>query len=103
MRQSVVRIIAGAAAVVVALILATWALGGFSGLTPAGVVALVLGITLTIGLGIGLMALVFYSSRSERDEAVYRSAGSYDRAGSKPPRPVRPGGRGNLDLPSGPP
>jgi hypothetical protein len=103
MRQSVFRIVAGAVALVVALILATWALGGFTGLSTAGDVALILGITLTIGLGIGLMALVFYSSRSERDEAVYRPVDAFDRAGSKPSRPAPPRGPGDLDLPSGRP
>ncbi len=38
------------------------------GLDMAATIALTLGIVLTVGLGVGLMALVFYSSRSGRDE-----------------------------------
>ena len=33
--------------------------------------ALIFGVVVTIGLGVALMVLVFFSSRSERDEAVY--------------------------------
>jgi hypothetical protein len=38
-----------------------------SAMTGAGYVALALGILATLALGIGLMALMFYSSRSGRD------------------------------------
>jgi len=68
------------AGVVLGLI-ALWLLGGFAmlGLDAAGVLALLLGIALSAGVGIGLMALIFHSSRSGRDEAVYRERPGDDR------------------------
>jgi len=52
-------------------------LGAFGGLAESdlpgpGIAAMVLGIVFTCGLGIGLMALIFYSARSGQDETVYR-------------------------------
>jgi hypothetical protein len=38
-----------------------------SGISGAGYVAMTLGIVATLALGIGLMALIFYSNRSGRD------------------------------------
>jgi ABC-type multidrug transport system permease subunit len=55
------------AAVVVAIGVA-WASIGPSEITPAGWLAMILGILLTLGLGIGLMTLVFISSRRGYDE-----------------------------------
>ena len=59
---------------VVAILLAVWAANGFAGLGIGieGTVALILGVILTVGLGIGLMALVFQSDRSDHDAVVYR-------------------------------
>jgi uncharacterized protein YacL len=91
-RSSIIRIVAGTIAIIVALILATWALGGFTDLSVAGGIALILGIAISMALGIGLMALVFYSSRSERDEAVHLAASERETAGSKPV-PPDPGAR----------
>ena len=54
------------------LLLATWAFGGFEGLSTVGVFSLLVGAIVAVGLGVGLMALVFYSNSSERDEEVYR-------------------------------
>lgn len=67
---------------VVAVLFAAWALNGFAGLGIGleGTVALVLGITFTVALGIALMALVFQSDRSDHDTAVYRET-----AGEQPP------------------
>lgn len=52
--------------------LALWAVGTFndSGLGVQGVVALTLGTVISVGLGVGLMALVFYSNRSGQDDDV---------------------------------
>ena len=52
-----------------------WAANGFHGpgIGTAGTVALVLGILVTSGLGVGLMALVFYSDRSHADDDAYRA------------------------------
>jgi hypothetical protein len=83
-QSSIILIAVGTIALIVLVILGTWALGGFADLSPAGGVALVLGITISTGLGIGLMALVFYSSRSEQDDAVYMAASKRETAGSKP-------------------
>jgi hypothetical protein len=65
-----------AVAVVVFLI---WAMNGFVNLASIGLsgsvlVALILGIVLSTGLGVGLMGLVFYSDRTDRDEAVYHAS-----------------------------
>ena len=44
-----------------------WNEVGGGGISPVGWVFLVLGVTLTIALGGGLMALLFYSSRKGKD------------------------------------
>ena len=64
----------GCAAGVFVLLLVVWALGGFGamGLDASGVAALLIGVVLTTLLGVGLMALVFFSAR-EQDEAVYHA------------------------------
>jgi hypothetical protein len=62
-----------AAAVVVALAiigLEFWIGIGNSEISPAGWAAMGIGIIVTLGLGIGLMALVFISSRRGYDEAA---------------------------------
>jgi hypothetical protein len=53
--------------------LALWAFNDFHGigLDVHGTIALTLGTLVTAGLGIGLMALVFYSDRSTHDEQVH--------------------------------
>jgi len=57
-------------AAVAAIVALCWIAFGFGslGLDPTATVAAVLGISVTAGLGIGLMALVFYSNRSGRDD-----------------------------------
>ena len=57
-----------------AALFAVWAINGFAGLGIGleGTVALALGIIFSVGLGIGLMALVFQSDRSDHDAVVYR-------------------------------
>ncbi len=45
------------------------------GLNVHGVIALGLGVLLTVGLGIALMALVFHSSRSGQDEVTFHLGG----------------------------
>lgn len=63
--------VAISAAVIVAVIVAItrlWSGIGDSEISPAGWVAMALGIILTLGLGIGLMALVFISRRRGYDE-----------------------------------
>ena len=63
--------IAVAAAAVVAVVAAVVGPGGDmgdSGMSGAGWVAMLLGIVVTLGVGIGLMALVFISNRRGYDE-----------------------------------
>lgn len=52
------------------LVFAINAMSGGDALPIQGVVALIVGAVLTSALGVALMALVFYSSRSRRDEDV---------------------------------
>ena len=56
--------------VVAAVLLLAWAVNGFdfSELSTQGVIAIVAGTTFTVLLAVGLMALVFYSNRSGRDD-----------------------------------
>ena len=63
-------------AAIAALIAIAWVVFGFGslGLHTSGMIALSLGILLTAGLGVGLMALVFYSDRSGQDDVVRRSS-----------------------------
>ncbi len=50
-----------------------WAVLGTSAMSAQGYVALALGIVATLGLGVGLMALVFFSNRYGYDERAGRS------------------------------
>jgi hypothetical protein len=61
---------------IAAVLLLLWAFSGFRGLglDAAGTVALMLGIVVTSALGVALMALVFYSDRSNVDEAAHDTA-----------------------------
>ena len=54
------------------VLLVIWVMGGFENahLSLAGWIAYGLGVVLTSVLGVGLMALVFYSDRSGRDESA---------------------------------
>lgn len=70
-RKSTGVAVAAAIAVVVALIAlmtSAWTGFGDSGMSAGGWFALVLGVLATLALGIGLMALVFISSRRGYDE-----------------------------------
>ena len=60
---------------VAALLLVIWATVGFAsmGLSGHGVVAITLGIIFSTAIAVALMALIFYSDRSARDEAVHRA------------------------------
>jgi len=55
-------------AIVVVVIASAWSGLGDSGMREAGWGALVLGVVVTLALGIGLMALVFISNRRGYDE-----------------------------------
>jgi hypothetical protein len=63
--------IAGAVVVAVGLVIAElWTSIGDSEISAAGWLAMGLGVIVTLALGIGLMALVFISSRRGYDEAA---------------------------------
>ena len=74
MRRWSLTFVAVSIAVIVLGYLVAWASSGFSdlGLDLQGHIAMVLGSILLSGLGVGLMALMFYSDRSGRDEEVGR-------------------------------
>jgi hypothetical protein len=74
MRKWLVTFAASSFLAVAIVLLALWAMAGFRGLGIGlqGTIALVLGIVFTVGLGIGLMALVFLSER--RDEGAARES-----------------------------
>jgi hypothetical protein len=65
-------------AIVAAVLAGLWLTGVFGdlGLSLNGVIALLIGVTLTVFLGIGLMALVFHSGRSHHDDMVNSDLGS---------------------------
>ena len=68
------RVLAIVAASLLALAAIVWfaleATAGLAGteLSANGIAAMIIGIVLSLGLGAGLMALVFYSSRNGYDE-----------------------------------
>jgi hypothetical protein len=70
----IVGFVAGCSVLISIALLILWALTGFAdlGVTGHGLVALILGIVFTTALGIGLMALSFYSDRSGQRDAVDR-------------------------------
>jgi hypothetical protein len=61
--------VAGCSGLIGGALLVLWASSGFAdlGVSGHGLVALILGILFTTALGIGLMALSFYSDRSDAD------------------------------------
>ena len=59
---------------IAAVMLIVWLMGAFEGanLSTHGWIAITLGMVLTCTLGVALMALVFHSHRSGRDESAGR-------------------------------
>jgi len=78
-RSILIKIILGASAITALLLICTWLVGGFAGLSGHGVAALIIGVVASMFLGIGLMVAVFASSRSGHDEAVGESPINIDR------------------------
>ncbi len=73
--MSWIRFFLGVCAAIVALaLLGVWALRGFDtfGMGFHGILALLLGAILSSAVGIGLMALVFFSNRSGHDDEIGR-------------------------------
>ena len=55
-------------AVLVVIATRNWESIGPTGISPLGWIALILGVLVTIGVGVGLMALVFISNRRGYDD-----------------------------------
>ena len=53
-----------------AVLVLAWMFGGFdtAGVSTHGIIAIILGTMLTVLVGVGLMALIFYSDRSGQDD-----------------------------------
>jgi hypothetical protein len=69
-RSNLIAVVAAAiaVAVVLAIVAGMWAAIGDAEISAAGWVAMALGALVTLALGVGLMALVFISSRRAYDE-----------------------------------
>ena len=63
------KIVGGTLLLAVLTIIGTYVFGGFAGLSAGGVMALILGVTLSYAVGVGLMVAVFHSSRFYDDSA----------------------------------
>ncbi|MEA2778983.1 MAG: hypothetical protein QOK29_527 [Rhodospirillaceae bacterium] len=74
----VIWFILACAAGIAAVLAIVWASNGFAGigLSTNIAIAAVLGIVFTCGLGVGLMAAIFYSRRSGQDDEVHRVGSS---------------------------
>jgi hypothetical protein len=67
---SLILLLGGLLAAAVLAAAAAWTAIGDSQLSGHGIVALVLGILASLALGVGLMSLMFYSSRRGHDDDV---------------------------------
>jgi len=91
----VARFVIASAAGVLVLVVLCWIVFGFGslGLDPTATFAAALGITFTVGLGIGLMALVFYSDRSGTDDVargeIVERPDVFERQGQGTPRDLQ--------------
>ena len=63
----ILGVLVGLLGVAIAVLYVGWDSEQSSAMTGAGYAAMTFGIVATLALGIGLMALVFYSNRSGRD------------------------------------
>jgi hypothetical protein len=70
---SLAKIIGGTIVLAFLTIIATYIFGGFRGLSAGGVMALILGVSLSYALGVGLMVAIFHSSRFY-DESAHNAA-----------------------------
>ena len=80
--RRVIGLMAACLGFIAAIMLIFWIMGGFGGdnVSVSGWIAFAIGATLTSVLGVGLMALVFYSDRSGRDEAAGEMQRKLDRS-----------------------
>lgn len=65
----VAKIIIGIVILDILTLVGTWIFGGFATMSGHGVAALIIGVTLSYALGVGLMVAVFYSSRAMDESA----------------------------------
>lgn len=68
-RVGLPKIVAGTVLLAALTVVGTYVFGGFEGLSSGGVMALILGVTLSYALGVGLMVAIFHSSRLHDDSA----------------------------------
>jgi hypothetical protein len=71
--MSLPKIIGGTIVLVLLTVLGTYIFGGFQGLSGGGAIALIVGVTLSFALGVGLMVAIFHSSRFY-DENAHHAA-----------------------------
>jgi hypothetical protein len=83
---TIVKMILGVLALTALLLIVTWLAGGFEGLSSHGVGAMIAGVLGSMLLGIGLMSIVFASSRSGHDQAAHDAAKSHFPNASKEKR-----------------
>ena len=76
-RAVLVKMVFGVAALTAVVLIVTWLLGGFEGLSDHGIGALIAGTAGAIFLGIALMSIMFISSRSGHDQAAYDATRSH--------------------------
>jgi hypothetical protein len=79
--RRIVGFSAGCLGFIALVMLIVWVMGGFEGaeLGFHGWIAITLGMTVTSALGVALMALVFHSDRSGRDESAGGGGHKLDR------------------------
>jgi hypothetical protein len=63
------KIIAATVALDILTLVGAWLFGAFAEISQHGAAALIIGVTFTYALGVGLMVAVFYSSREMDDTA----------------------------------
>lgn len=73
MRSTLYRVVLYVSALTVLVLAGTFAFGGFDGLSGHGIGALIAGVVASFALGVGLMVLMYASSR-EHDENAHRAA-----------------------------
>jgi len=72
-RLGLLPIIAGTLLLTVATVAGAYVFGGLTGVSTKGIIALILGVTFSYALGVGLMAAIFHSSRFY-DESAHKAA-----------------------------
>jgi hypothetical protein len=62
----------------------TWLFGGFEGISGHGVAALIAGVVVSVAVAVGLMSLLFASSRHHDDAAHEASRKQFDDGRDRP-------------------